>query len=135
MERILVPVNAGEKDIRVTIHGLQLASRISGVMYILEIDQADSNTAGEAIVSPKPLPQLDSLFAAQTFEEEVRCEYFRVRGDYCTEVIRFCLQKQITTLVLEIGTASRKVSPSSLLQMISALQAKKVCRVELIGKK
>ena len=135
MERILVPVGAGQKDIKVTIHGLQLASRIRGVMYILEIDQTDNGIASEAVELPKPLPQLDRLFAAQTFEKEVRCEYFQVRGDYCTEVMRFCLQKQITTLVLEIAPASRKASPASLLQMIGSLQAKNVCRVELIGKK
>lgn len=135
MERILVPVGAGEKDIRLLIHGLQLASRISGLIYILEIDQTKSVFTSEAVSLPKPVPQMERLMAAQTFEEEVQCEYFQVSGEYCQEVMRFCLQKQITTLVLGIAPADRHVSPSSLLQMISSLQAGKVCRVELVGKK
>ena len=130
-----MPVGAGEKDIWLIVHGLQLASRIGGLVYILEIDQTENGIADGAVPMPQPLPQVEGLIAAQKFEEEVRREYFQVRGDFCTEVMRFCVQKQITTLVLEIVSAGRQVSPSSLLNMISSLQAKKVCRVELVGKK
>lgn len=130
-----MPTCAGEKDIWLINHGVQLASRINGLVYIFEIDQAESGIANEAIPIPKPLPQVERLIAAQKFEEEVRREYFQVRGDFCVEVMRFCLQKQITTLVLEIAPASRYASPTKLLKLISSLQAKKVCRVELVGKK
>lgn len=135
MERILVPVVAGKKDIRLINHGLQLASRIGGLVFILEIDQAEDGIENETVLIPKLAPHPDGSLAAQSFEEEVRREYFQVRGDFCTEVMRFCLQKHISTLVLEIAPAGRKASPSSLLKMISSLQVKKICRVELVGKK
>jgi len=131
----LVPVGAGEKDIRIIIHGLQLASRIGGLVYVLEVAQKESDIKSDTVLIPKPLPQLEELIAAQTFEEEIGCEYFQVSGDYCKEVMRFCLQKQITTLVLEIASAVRHASQGSVLQMISSLQVKKVCRVELVGKR
>lgn len=130
-----MPVCAGEKDNRGILHGLQLAHRIGGQLSILEIDQVESLVVDGVVSTPKTLQLMEDLPVAQTFEEEVRCEYFQVKGDFYAEVMRFCLQRQITTLVLEISSVSRKASPNNLLQMIGFLQAKKVCRVELIGKK
>lgn len=135
MERILVPVGAGEKDIRVIIHGLQLAGRIGGLVYVLEIARQVNGMTDTSVLIPKPVPLSQRPITAKTFKEDIQCEYFQVKGDFCAEVMHFCLQKQITTLVLEIAPASRLASPSSLLQMISSLQAKKICQVELIGKK
>ncbi len=135
MVKILVPVYAGKNNNRVILHGLRLAHRIGGLVSILEIDPVESCVVDGAVSKLESVPEMKGMQVAQTVEEEVQCEYFRVKGDFYEEVVRFCQEMQITTLVLEIAPASRKASPGSLLEMVNYLQANKLCRVELIGKK
>lgn len=135
MEKILVPVVEGEKDIWRIHHGLQLASRIGGTVVVLEIDETDGDSF---CALPESLPHqllADLATAAQEKEKEVHCEYYHVTGDFCNEIKRFVDRWKITTLVLELSSTGKKTSPAAMLEMVNALRMEKRCRVELVRKK
>jgi|GEM_PF-2662815 len=135
MERILVPVMKGRQDIWLIIHGMQLAERIGGTVYILEIDQSEAGSPGKIAAGPKRLTTGSMAWAARAQKKEVKSEYFQVKGEFCNEVLNFCSQYWITNLVLELTPVTKKETPAKILQMINTLRNSKSCRVELVGRK
>ena len=135
MERILVPVVTGGQNIWLIIHGMQLAERIGGTVYILEIDQSDGSSTENVLKRPNRLTTGSKALAANAHKKEVKSEYFLVKGEFCDEIMKFCDRHLITNLVLELAPANRKQTPARILEMINTLRAQRSCRVELIGRK
>jgi hypothetical protein len=136
MERILVPVISGGQDIWLIIHGMQLAERIGGTVYILEIDQSGNGSPeGVPAAGPKKLTTEGKAWAARAQKKEVKSEYFLVKGDFCDEVVKFCKRNRITNLVLELSPVGKKETPAQMLKMINILKRSYCCRVELVGRK
>jgi K+-sensing histidine kinase KdpD len=135
MERILVPVVTDGQNIRLIIHGMQLAERIGGTVYILEIDQSECTSTENVHQGPNRQMTVSKALAATAHKKEVKSEYFLVKGRFCDEIIKFCDRYSITNLVLELTPICRKESPARILEMINILKDKKNCRVELVGRK
>lgn len=135
MERILVPVARGKQDILLIIHGMQLAERIGGTIYILEIDQTEEVSKKSNSSAAQRLTDGSGAWAANVQRKEVKSEYFQVKGEFCNEVLNFCSQYWITNLVLELTPVTKKETPAKILQMINTLRNSKSCRVELVGRK
>ncbi len=135
MERILVPVVTGGQDIWLIIHGMQLAERIGGTVYILEIDQSDDNAVDGIPAGLKPLKTGNKAWAVKAHKKEVKSEYFMVKGDFCDQVVKFCNLYRITNLVLELTPVSKKETLARMVKMINTLKDGRRCQVELVGRK
>ncbi len=135
MERILVPVITGGQNIWLIIHGMQLAERLGGTVYILEIDQVENGSTEGICAGPNRLPTGNKALAARAHKKEVQSEYFLVKGEFCDEIVKFCDRYSITYLVLELAPAGRKEAPARILEMINTLKNSRNCRVELVGRK
>jgi K+-sensing histidine kinase KdpD len=136
MENVLVPVIAGGKDIWLVIHAMQLATRLEGNLYILEVDskvasKADRSGATEREVGATVRPS----WTTSTEEKEGRSAYFHAQGEYCEEILKFCSQHRVTTVVLELAPANSLVSPGAIRAMVRSLQSKNGCHIELIARK
>jgi hypothetical protein len=114
---------------------MQLAERIGGTVYILEIDQSDCSSCENVLKGPNRLTTGSKALAAKAHKKEVKSEYFLVKGKFCDEIMKFCDRYLITNLVLELTPSSRIQTPARLLEMINTLKARRNCRVELIGRK
>ena len=136
MERILVPVVTGGQNIWLIIHGMQLAERIGGSVYILEINQDGGDSAAQAVtVESKKIMERSRTKTANVYKKEVKSEFFQVNGEFCDEILKFCEQFKITNLVLAMTPLNKKETPTKILEMINTLTNGKNCRVELVGKK
>lgn len=135
MERILVPVVSGRRDTRLIIHGIQLAERIGGTIYILEIDHLEEGSPAPTFPASRQQNHEGASLTAKSGGEESRCEFFQTRGEYCDEIINFCSRFRITNLVLDLTSAGKRETPVRMLEMINSLKQRLGCRVELIGKK
>jgi hypothetical protein len=135
MERILVPVASGRQDIWLIIHGMQLAERIGGTIYILEIDYSDGDSQKNSSFGAKRSTSGGGAWAASTQRKEVNSEYFQVKGDFYDEILKFCHRYRITNLVLDMTPIGKKETPEKMLKMINTLKQSRGCRVELIRRK
>ncbi len=135
MERILVPVTRGKQDILLIIHGMQLAERIGGTIYILEIDQREGGGTKGRSSAAQRLTDGGSAWAANVQRKEVKSEYFQVKGEFCDEILKFCNRYRITNLVLDVSPVGKIETPERMLKMINSLKNRKGCRVELVGRK
>jgi K+-sensing histidine kinase KdpD len=135
MERILVPVARGKKDIWLIIHGMQLAERIGGTVYILEIDQFGEGRKKNTSSAAQRVTGGESGWAANTGRKEVKSEYFQVKGEFCDEIMKFCRRYRITNLVLDLTPVGKIETPERMLNMINSLKNSNGCNIELIGRK
>ncbi|WP_028580317.1 hypothetical protein [Desulfogranum japonicum] len=132
MEKILVPVVAGEKNIWAVIHGLQLARRVQGTVTILEIDVSGEQEQASARIPPINRNIIHQRWREQAEQKEVSYEYVQVKGSFCREIRRFCYRNSHSTLILEMSVNGKKTTPEAMLKMARTLQTEKICKVELL---
>lgn len=135
MESILVPVVLGEKNIWLVIHALQLARRLGGSVTVLEIDVSEDNDRPGVQARPEHRDSMRTYWAKQAELKEVNYEHVQVKGGFCDEIRRLCQQNSFSTLVLEMSVSGKNTTPAAMLKMVSNLQAERICKVELLGKK
>lgn len=135
MERILIPVTSDNQDILLIIHGMQLAERIGGTIYILEIDRSGTFTEKNSSFGSQRSTKRGAAWAAGKQRKEVKSEYFQVRGDFCEEIMNFCHRYRITSLVLDLTHIGKFEAPDKILKMINSLKKVRGCGIELIRRK
>ncbi len=129
MKKILVPVMAGKKNIWLIIHGMQLARRIRGKVYILEIEE-DENQKSSGMEE-----RIRSWNIINTQKKGVTSEYFYVTGKFSEEILKFSKRHKINTLVLELLPKKTKGTAKELIEFINKLRKQGDYRVELVSKK
>lgn len=135
MEKILVPFWVDEEDIWIVVHGMQLAKRIGGKLFLLEIvdnslallETVGNRQAGD--IGPHSALALRSI-ALDTNKKGVCCEYVQVKGDFCAEIVKFVQEQGINTVVLQMP--GKRQRADAVLNLVHCLKEVANCKIELL---
>jgi len=131
MEKILLPIWEGIEDIWIIVHTMQLTKRVGGKLFILEVRGSTRYQSEEKKGNGNILFRIRSMDPKQ---REVSWEYFQVKGDFFTEIIKFIKKEGIDTVVLELPQKGSRQSPDSILDLVNRLKSQYNCKIELVRK-
>jgi len=132
MEKILVPIWPNQDDIWVTVHGMQLARRINAQLFLLEfLDSKQTtltlpdNNGGERAVVIKSL-----IMDAK--KGGIRSVYYKVNGEFHTEVIKYVKAHNISIVILELPERKGCKYTDDILMLVKKLKETNECKIELV---
>ncbi|WP_457572237.1 hypothetical protein [Desulfovulcanus sp.] len=132
MEKILVPIWPEQDDIWVTVHGMQLARRINAQLFLLEpLDRKQTthtlpdNNVGDRADIVKSL-------VMDAKKGGVRSVYYKVNGEFYTEVIEYIKANNITIVVLELPERKGSKYADDILMLVKKLMETNECKIEVV---
>ncbi|MDQ7031472.1 MAG: hypothetical protein Q9M37_01970 [Desulfonauticus sp.] len=124
MTKILLPICNGELDLWLFLHGLKVAERCLGSMYVLNVSSDSNVSFGQSLYQNKIKKMLN------TKSKEVQNVYCNVVGEFKSEVVNFVLKEGIDLVILGFDY----LEDVNILNLAKELRYKYDCKVEIIKK-
>ncbi len=129
MRNILIPIFPNPDNLWLVMHGTQLAERIGGKVYVLEI-KSPRDSGGREISGD--MVSEGCGFKHEKKQKEVKSEYYCVRGNFFQECLKIIEEKKIDCVVLTIPRDEENIR--QVVKLVRHLKARGICRVELVKK-
>ena len=132
MERILVPIWPEQDDIWVTVHGMQLARRINGQLFLLEFLDSKQTTRTLPDNNVHDRGDIVKSLVMDAKKGGVRSVYYKVNGEFYTEVLEYIKAHHITIVVLELPERKGGKYAGDILMLVKQLRETNECKIEIV---
>ncbi len=132
MERILVPIWPEQDDIWVTVHGMQLARRINAQLFLLEFLDRKQTTHTLPDNNVGDRADIVKSLVMDAKKGGVRSVYYKVNGEFYTEVLEYIKAHHITIVVLELPERKGGKYAGDILMLVKQLRETNECKIEIV---